>query len=60
MVAQPIRSFFKVLFIKMVDNLSDDEPVKEATVNMTYKYFLGLNPEDLICHSPTLSNFRKM
>jgi len=52
--------FSKLLFIKMVDHLSDDKLVKEATVSMAYQYFLGLNPEDSICHSSALSKFRKM
>ena len=52
--------FFKLSFIKMVDNLSDEQLVQQAKVNMAYKYFLGLNPEDSICHSSALTKFRKM
>lgn len=49
---------FRLLFIQYLYNLSDERVVSEAQVNLAYKWFLGLNPEDPIPDSSQLSRFR--
>ena len=49
---------FKLLFLQKKDDLSDREVIERAKTDMSYKFFLDLNPEDdLICAS-MLSIFR--
>lgn len=50
---------FRLLFLQTLSNLSDERIIKEAQVNMAYKWFLGLNPEDSLPDSSQLSRFRK-
>ena len=50
---------FKLLFLKMLYNLSDERVIQEAQVNMAYKYFLNLDPEDPLMHPSSLTKFRK-
>ena len=40
-------------------DLSDEVLIRNATVNMAYKYFLNLNPEDDLVDSSLLTKFRK-
>ena len=51
---------FKLLFLKMLYNLSDERVIQEAQVNMAYKYFLNLDPEDPLMHPSSLTKFRKL
>jgi transposase len=36
----------KLLFLEYIYDLSDEEILLEASLNLAYMYFLGLNPED--------------
>ena len=51
---------FKLLFLKLLYNLSDERVIQEAQVNMAYKYFLNLEPEDSLMHPSSLTKFRKL
>ena len=51
---------FKLLFLKILYNLSDERVIQEAQVNMAYKYFLNLEPEDQLMHPSSLTKFRKL
>lgn len=50
---------FKYLFLKALYPTSDVGLVKRAFTDMSYKYFLGLNPEDSVIESSTLTKFRR-
>lgn len=49
---------FRLLFLQYLYKLSDERVVGEAQVNLAYKWFLGLNPEDPIPDGSQLSRFR--
>ncbi len=49
---------FRLLFLQILYNLSDERVVQEAQVNLAYKWFLGLNPETPVPDSSQLSRFR--
>jgi len=46
------------LFLQIKDGLSDREVVERAKLDMSYKYFLDLNPEDEVVSYSLLSIFR--
>ena len=50
---------FKYLILKVISNLSDVDLVNEVRVNMAYKYFLDMAPEELPVDDTTLCKFRK-
>ena len=50
---------FKMLFLKMMFKLSDRQLVRRAATDMSFKYFLGLNPEDSVVDHSMLSKFRR-
>lgn len=50
---------FKLLFLKKLYDLSDVEVIQTAEVNMAYKYFLDLDPEDSLVAPSLLTRFRK-
>ena len=54
----PVR-MFKYLMLKAMHPASDDDLVKRAYTDMSYKFFLGLNPEDDVIDSSLLSKFRR-
>jgi len=56
--AEP-EMMFKLMFLKKLYDLSDEQLVQNAYVNMAYKYFLDLNPEDEIIDSSLMTKFRK-
>ncbi|GHU74278.1 hypothetical protein AGMMS49992_15260 [Clostridia bacterium] len=58
--AKEPEMMFKLMFLKKIDDLSDEELVQNARVNMAYKYFLDLDPEDEVIHSSLLTKFRKL
>ncbi|EPY13628.1 hypothetical protein PAAL66ix_06348 [Paenibacillus alvei A6-6i-x] len=37
---------FRLLFLQILYNLSDERIIQEAQVNPAYKWFIGINPED--------------
>lgn len=49
---------FRLLFLQFLYNLSDERVVQEAQVNLAYKWFLGVSPEEAIPDSSQLSRFR--
>lgn len=49
---------FRLLFLQILYNLSDERVVQEAQVNLAYKWFLGVNPEDPLPDASQLSRFR--
>lgn len=49
---------FRLLFLQILYNLSDERMVQEAQVNLAFKWFLGLNPEDPLPDASQLSRFR--
>jgi len=50
---------FKYLLLKALYPTSDKGLVKRAYTDMSYKYFLGLNPEDEVIDSSSLTKFRR-
>lgn len=50
---------FKLLFLEIKDMLSDREVIKRAETDMSYKFFLDLNPEDELVSYSMLSVFRR-
>ena len=55
----PIR-LFKYLLLKVIYDLSDADVVEHSRYDMSYKYFLGMMPEDDVIDSSTLTKFRKL
>lgn len=51
---------FKLLFLKIMFKLSDRQLVRRAATDMSFKYFLGLNPEDAVVDHSMLSKFRRL
>ena len=54
----PVR-MFKYLMLKAMHPASDEDLVKRAYTDMSYKFFLGLNPEDDVIAPSLLSKFRR-
>jgi IS5 family transposase len=50
---------FKYLLLKSLYPVSDKGLVERAYTDMSYKYFLGLNPEDPVIDSSSLTKFRR-
>lgn len=55
----PIR-LFKYLLLKVIYNVSDVDVVERSRVDMSFKYFLGMAPEDDVIDSSTLTKFRRL
>mgnify|MGYP001334087383 FL=1 len=55
----PIR-MFKYLLLKVMDTLSDVDVVERSRYDMSYKYFLGMAPEDPVIDPSSLTKFRKL
>lgn len=49
---------FRLLFLQVLYNLSDERMIQEAQVNLAYKWFVGVNPEDSLPDASQLSRFR--
>lgn len=50
---------FKYLILKVISKLSDEDLVNEVRVNLAYKFFLDMAPEDMPIDSTTLCKFRR-
>lgn len=50
---------FKLCLIKVMTDLSDVDLIEQVRVNLAYKYFLDMNPEDMPCDATTLCKFRR-
>ena len=55
----PIR-IFKYLLLKIIYDLSDFDVVERSRYDMSFKYFLGMVPEDEVINPSTLTKFRKL
>lgn len=49
----------KLLILQYLYDLSDVRVIEEASLNLAYMYFLGINPEDSLPHPSLLTKFRK-
>jgi transposase len=49
---------FRLLFLQILYNLSDERVIADTQVNLAYKWFTGLNPEDPLPDPSQLSRFR--
>lgn len=56
--AKEPEMMYKILFLQIKDLLSDREVIERAKVDMSYKFFLDLNPEDEVPSYSLLSIFR--
>lgn len=57
--AKEPEMMFKLLFLKKLYDLSDEKLIENASLNMGYKYFLDMNPEDSAIDASLLTKFRK-
>lgn len=57
--AKEPEMMFKLMFLKTMYNLSDEEVIENSKCNMAYKYFLDLAPEDDVVSPSLLTVFRK-
>lgn len=48
----------KLLFLQELYKLSDEKLIEEASYNLAYLFFLGLDPEDILPDKSLLSKFR--
>ena len=55
----PIR-MFKYLLLKSIFDLSDVDVVERSKYDMSFKYFLGMAPEEGVINPSSLTKFRKM
>ena len=58
--AKEPEMMFKLLLLKKLYDISDEMLIGEANVNMAFKYFLDINPEDTIADASLLTKFRKL
>ena len=55
----PIR-LFKYLLLKVIYDSSDVDVVQRSMYDMSFKYFLGMTPEEDVINPSTLTKFRKL
>jgi transposase len=55
---EPEMMMMKLLFMQYLYNLSDVRVIEEASFNLVYLWFLGLNPEDKLPDPSLLAKFR--
>ena len=55
----PIR-MFKYLLLKSIYDLSDVDVIERSKYDMSFKYFLGMAPEDSVIDPSSLTKFRKL
>jgi hypothetical protein len=55
----PIR-MFKYLLLKSIHDLSDVDVVDRSKYDMSFKYFLGMAPEDQVIDPSSLTKFRRL
>ena len=48
----------KLLILKYLYNLSDVQVINETNINLAYKWFIGLSPEDELPSPSLLAKFR--
>jgi transposase len=59
MAADPVR-LFKYLLLKTVYDISDVDAVERSMVDMSFKYFLDMAPEDEVINPGTLTKFHRL
>lgn len=55
----PVR-MFKYLLLKTIFTISDVDVVERSRYDMSFKYFLGLSPEQDVINASSLTKFRKL
>lgn len=55
----PIR-MFKYLLLKTIYDISDVDVVERSMYDMSFKYFLGMTPEEEVINSSSLCKFRRL
>jgi IS5 family transposase len=58
--AKEPEMMFKIMFLKRMYDLSDEVLVDNLRYNMSFKYFIGLSPEEETIDPSLLTKFRKM
>lgn len=48
----------RLLVLQYLYNLSDERLIEEASLNLAYMWFLGINPEETLPHPSLLAKFR--
>ena len=59
MAESPVR-MFKYLLLKTIYTVSDVDVVERSRYDMSFKYFLDMNPEDDVIEPSPLTKFRKL
>lgn len=59
MAESPVR-MFKYLLLKTIYSVSDVDVVERSRYDMSFKYFLDMNPEDGVIDPSSLTKFRKL
>ena len=59
-VAEDPIKMFKYLLLKTIYTLSDIDVVEHSRYDLSYKYFLGMMPEDDVINPSSLCKFRRM
>lgn len=59
MAESPIR-MFKYLLLKVIYDISDVDVVERSRYDLSFKYFLGMAPEDDVINPSSLCKFRKL
>ncbi len=57
--AKEPEMMFKLMFLKKLNDLSDERLISQATTDMAVKYFLDLDPEDPMINPSLMTKFRK-
>ena len=55
----PIR-MFKYLLLKTIYTISDVDVVERSQFDMSFKYFLGMSPEEDVINPSSLTKFRQI
>lgn len=56
--AKEPEMMLRIQILKCLYNLSDEQLIQDLTVNLAYKWFVGLNPEDPLPETSLLTKFR--
>lgn len=57
--AQDSVRMFKYLFLKTMFDLSDEDVIDRSRYGLSFKYFLGMSPEEDVVEASTLCKFRR-
>lgn len=59
MAESPIR-MFKYLLLKTIYDISDVDVVERSMYDLSFKYFLGMSPEEMVINASSLCKFRRI